>query len=66
MVIPGFISPVSNVKITLLDRERRSMWNVGRDQPNEFVTTVRDEIYDLTWTLDIEQVASALDEEEVK
>lgn len=42
------------------------MGEVGGYLPNELVTSVRDEIYDLTRALDIEQVASAFHEQEVE
>lgn len=66
IVIPGCTSPVSNVKITLLDCEVRQVGKVGGCLPNELVTSVRDEIYDLAWALDIEQVASDFHKEEVE
>lgn len=66
IVMPGFINPVSSVKITLSDRKGRSMWDVGDYLPNKLVTSVRDEINDLTWTLDIEQVTSTFDEQKVE
>lgn len=42
------------------------MGEVSSYLPNKLVTSVRDKIYDLTWALHIEQVASTLDEEEVE
>lgn len=42
------------------------MWEGGGYLPNELITSVRDEIYDLTWALDIEQVTSTFHEEEVE
>lgn len=68
IVLPGFINPVSNVKITLLDSEKQLAWDVdvGGYLPDKFITTVRNEIYDLPWALNVQQVTPTLDKEKVE
>ena len=66
IVLPGFVNPVSNVRMTLLDDEQGLARKASGYLPDEFVASIGNEIYDLTWTLDIEQVASTLDEEKVE